>query len=143
MGDVNVNAMKYNVARSVTDYLNDVQSAGCLSYIDKPTRVCKRGSRWESSCLDHVYSNIDPDNVSTYVIESNISDHFSCLTKIRGLRTKKSSNLKIYRRKKRLGENEIVNFNSELTQAFQSNSAFNDQKSINDIATYVVKTYQN
>ena len=71
MGDVNVNLLKYNLVCSVTDYLNDIQSAGCLSYIDKPTRVCQRGSRWESSCVDHVYSNIESNKVSTYIIESN------------------------------------------------------------------------
>ena len=42
MGDVNVNLLKYNVAGSVTNYLNAIQSAGCLSFVDKPTRVCQR-----------------------------------------------------------------------------------------------------
>ena len=138
MGDVNVNLLKYNIVRSFTDYINDGQSAGCLSYIDKLTRVCKRGDRWESSLVDHVYSNIEPEKVTTDVIESIISNHFSCLTKIRGLRMKKSSNIKIYRRKKRLNEDEIVKLNSDLSQAFQGNSTFSEQKNLNDIASYVV-----
>ena len=142
MGDVNVNLLKFNVVRSVTDYLNDVQSSGCLSFINKPTRVCQRGNRWESSCVGHVYSNFDPEKIATYVIESSISDHFSCLSKIKGLCMKKSSNLTIYRRKKRLGEDEIANLNSDLMQEFQWNSAVSEQKSMNDIASYVVKTYQ-
>ena len=55
---------------------------------------------------------------------------------------KKTANLKIFRRKKRLGENERVQFNSELVQAFQGSRAFSQQHTVNDIASYVVKTYQ-
>ena len=42
MGDVNVNLNKYNVVGSVTDYLHNIEGAGCLSFIDKATRVVKR-----------------------------------------------------------------------------------------------------
>ena len=143
MGDVNVNLLKYNVAGTVTNYLNAIQSAGCLSFIDKPTRVCQKGSRWESSCVDHVYSNLDPDNVSTYVIESNISDHFSCLTKVRGLSMQKISKVNIFRRKQRLSDDEVVKLNSDLLCAFQGNSAYRSQNSVNDIGSYIAKTYQN
>ena len=143
MGDLNVNLLKYNIAGTVTDYLNNIQGAGCLSFINKPTRVCRRGTRWESSCVDHLYSNIDPENVSTYVIESAISDHFSCLTKIRGLHVKKTAKVHIYKRKSRLGEDEIIKFNSDLKKAFHGNSAYINQVSVHNKADYIVKTYQN
>ena len=86
LGDVNINLMKFNLATGITDYLNDIESAGCISYIDKPTRVYKRGSRWESSCLDHIYSNMEQDKLDCYIIESDISDHFSTLSKIKGIK---------------------------------------------------------
>jgi len=82
MGDVNVNSLKYNTVGTVTDYLQSIEGAGCLSFIDKATRVVKRGNRWETSCIDHLYSNIEPARMKTYVVTSDISDHFSTLAKI-------------------------------------------------------------
>ena len=70
MGDINVNLEKYNIVGSITDYIQNIEGAGCLSFIDKATRVEMRGDRWETSCIDHVYSNIEPTRMQNYVITS-------------------------------------------------------------------------
>merc|ERR1712168_912239 len=102
MGDVNVNLNKYNVVGSVTDYLQSIEGAGCLSFIDKATRVVKRCDRWETSCIDHLYSNIEPIRMQTYVVTSDVSDHFSTLAKIVDANAINISKKPIYRRKKTL-----------------------------------------
>ena len=100
MGNVNINSQKFNVAGTITDYMNNIESAGCLSFIDKATRVCKRGNIWEKSCIDHMYSNIETERVKTYVVTSGASDHFSTLTKIIDCKSTIISKQVIYRRKK-------------------------------------------
>ena len=89
------------------EYLNDIQSAGCLSFIDILTRVVFKGHRWETSCIDHSYSNIQPERLQTYVVTSGISDHFSTLTKIIDAKNINISKQTIYRRKKTLTSTEI------------------------------------
>ena len=37
LGDMNINLMKYNLATPITNYLDDIQRAGCLSVFDQPT----------------------------------------------------------------------------------------------------------
>ena len=96
MGDININLLKMNVAGTITDYLNDIQSAGCFSFINKATRVVFKGSRWETSCIDHMYSNIDPERMETYVITSDLFDHFSTITKIIDAKNINLSKQKIY-----------------------------------------------
>ena len=102
LGDVNINIMKYNLTTDITNYLNTVQSAGCTSLIDQPTRVYLRGSRWESSCFDHVYTNMNrdiEDAEDAYIIKSGISDHFSTIAKIKGIKYVNINKTQIYKRK--------------------------------------------
>ena len=106
MGDVNVNINKYNIVGAVTDYLQSIEGAGCVSYIDKATRVVKRSDRWETSCIDHLYSNIEPVRIQAYVVTSDVSDHFSTLAKIVDANAINVSKKTIYRRKKVLSRQE-------------------------------------
>ena len=124
MGDLNINLLKYNLSTVITDYLNDVQSAGCVSFIDQPTRVCARGSRLESTCLDHIYSNIDMGKIDAHIIDSDVSDHFSTMAQIKGIKYVDMSKTQVYKRKKKLNNTEIVNFNADLSSALQRNNAF-------------------
>ena len=114
VGDANINYLKINVAGDITNYFNNVQGAGCLSYINRATRVVKRGSRWQTSCPDHVYSNIHSEKVETNIITSDISDHFSIVTTIKGVKNKHIPKTDVYVRKKRLSQVEWNNFNTEL-----------------------------
>ena len=143
MGDVNINSLKMNISGSVTDYLNDIQSAGCLSFIDIPTRVVFKGHRWETSCIDHSYSNIQPERLQTYVVTSSISDHFSTITKITDAKNINISKQTIYRRKKTLTSTEIRSFNEDLQKLLQNNS-FDcaTSESLNEKTNYLISAYQ-
>ena len=135
-----INLMKYNLANDTTNYLNDIQGAGCMSYIDKPTRVYMRGSRWESSCLDHVYSNMGQDKLDSYIIESTISDHFSTLTKVRNIKYIDINKAQIYKRKQKLNEEEIENLNAELKEAIHHYNRIRNTIPVNEKSEYIAKT---
>ena len=132
LGDVNINIMKYNLTTDITNYLNTVQSAGCASLIDQPTRVYMRGTRWESSCLDHVYTNINHEIADAYIVESGISDHFSTITKIKGIKYIDINKTEIYKRKQKLTEKEIVNLNADLNVFIQNYKRLANSISVND-----------
>ena len=143
LGDMNINLMKYNLATPITNYLNDIQSAGCLSLIDQPTRVYMRGSRWETSCLDHAYSNIDPSMIDSHIIDTDISDHFSVMAKIKGIKHLDMSKTHVYKRKQNLTDKEIENLNIDLHNALQRNDDFNEKSNANQKTNYIIKTYTN
>ena len=144
MGDVNVNLLKYNIVGSVTDYLHSIEGAGCISFIDKATRVVKRGNRWEESCIDHLYSNIEPIRMQTYVVTSDVSDHFSTLVKIIDANTINISKKSVYRRKKALSDMEIENFNRELNQLLNRNSCFDSNTiyTVNEKTSFLIASYE-
>ena len=142
MGDFNVNLLKYNLVGAVTDYINNLQSAGCLSFINKPTRVYKRGARWESSCPDHVYSNCTYDIVEPFIIKSAISDHFATVAKIKGIHCVKKCKSPIYKRKSCLGKDDIDKFNRDLKEAIDRDSACVNHRNVHEKMEYIVKTYQ-
>ena len=143
MGDVNVNLNKYNIVGTVTDYLQSIEGAGCLSFIDKATRVIKRCDRWETSCIDHLYSNIEPVRMQTYVVTSDVSDHFSTLAKIIDANAINISKKPIYRRKKTLSPNEKNAFNRELNLlnrygCFEPDSPY----TVNEKTAYLINSYE-
>ena len=125
LGDININLLKYNIVGTVTDYLNNVQASGCLSYINKATRVAKRGTKWQSSCIDHFYSNIDREKTKSYIVTSNISDHYSIFVQLNQIKDLGVPETDIYSRRKFLTEVEVLKLNSELENALQSIN-FND-----------------
>ena len=144
MGDVNVNLLKYNIVGSVTDYLHSIEGAGCISFIDKATRVVKRGNRWEESCIDHLYSNIEPIRMQTYVVTSDVSDHFSTLVKIIDANTINISKKSVYRRKKALSDMEIENFNRELNHLLNRNGCFDSNTiyTVNEKTSFLIASYE-
>ena len=142
MGDININLSKYNVVGSITDYLNTIQGAGCLSFIDKPTRIYKRGSRWEQSCPDHVYSNIDQNDVDTCIIRSSLSDHFSTISKIRNVKIVNQSKIAIYKRKNTLTDSEKVKFRNGLTNALNDDRSLENVSCVHTKTKKIIETYQ-
>ena len=142
MGDININLLKYNLVNSVTDYVRKIISAGCQSFINIPTRVYKRGSRWEVSCLDHLYSNLDPRIVDAYVIRSGISDHFSVLATIKGVKKFKMSDVCLFKRKAKLTANEMLNFNTDLNNALQGSGVPLDEMNVNERTDFILRTYR-
>jgi len=100
MGDININFQKVNLVQNITDYYNNLQSSGCLSLINRATRVVRRGSKWQTSCLDHIYTNINSDKTDAYIITSDISDHYSTLLKLNDVRNSYIPKYDIFVRKK-------------------------------------------
>ena len=110
VGDFNIDLLKYNLVTPVTDYVNSLHSMGCNVSVDLPTRVTCNSS----TCIDHVYSNFDSDTLDNNVLVSDVSDHYSTLTKVAGLSRKSKNNSDVYVRKTKLSESEWDQFNSEL-----------------------------
>ena len=144
MGDVNVNLNKYNVVGTVTDYLQSIEGAGCLSFIDKATRVVKRLDRWETSCIDHLYSNIEPVRMHSYVVTSDVSDHFSTLAKIVDANAINILKRPIFRRKKILSPKEKNNFNLELNFLLNRHGCFDPYSpyTVNEKTAFLISTYE-
>ena len=116
MGDMNVNLLKRKIANDIKQYHDNIQGAGCLSLINRATRVVRRGSRWQSSCPDHIYSNISIDNIESGIITSAISDHFSTFINVNDIKSTRIPKRDIYIRKKSLSQVELINFNNELLE---------------------------
>ena len=109
VGDLNIDLMKFNSERKITDYVDLITSHGFNLCVDKPTTVTTHSS----TCIDHVYSNISTEDIETIILESDVSDHYSTLTKISGLHTK-NENKDIYHRKTNLSDEQWTLFKSEL-----------------------------
>ena len=139
---MNVNLLKYNLATNVTNYSQNIRSAGCQSFIDIPTRVCIKTNRCEISCLDHLYSNVLPNLMETYVIRSGISDHFATLAKVNCNINTKSKNVAIMKRKTKLTNEEIIDVKSDLGTALHTGAVHYDRVCPNVSTAHLVATYQ-
>ena len=140
MGDTNINLLKMNIVTDVTNYINNLQSAGCLSLVDRATRVVWRGTRWQTSCVSHIYTNVNIENTETNIITSAISDHFSVFTKLKNMKSKHIPKTDVYTRKKILSQVEITNFNNEL-QTKINNLNF-DNTNVHELAEQLVDIYK-
>ena len=116
VGDMNINLHKYNLVSNVTNYVNALNSVGCNICIDKPTRISRNSN---STCIDHVYSNMELDRIDTHIITSNMSDHFSTLSNIKSIQAVRS-NPDIYYRKTSLSSEQWNAFNTELYSILSS-----------------------
>ena len=138
VGDFNVDAEKYNIATYATDFLNHTNSFGCNLFINKPTRVAEKSA----SCLDHVYSNLPVNDLENHVLFSDVTDHYSTLTKIRGITCPRKHET-IYRRKPNLSETEWAKFNEELNAILNERLSRTDGNlNANSIASCITNSYQ-
>ena len=62
-------------SKIIREYTNSLNSVGCLSLIDIPTRFSDTGA-CKPSILDHIYSNINKPRTKSGVCLYDISDHF-------------------------------------------------------------------
>ena len=139
VGDFNINLMKYKLVSNVTNYVNSLNSMGCKFFTDKPTRVTSS----TSTCIDHVYSNIDTEHIENHILISDASDHFSTLTKIHGAKTHRNEEPDIYRRKTNLSDIEWGNFNAELNlNLHQKLSHLSQPYDVNHIADQISGVYK-
>ena len=139
VGDININFLKYNLTRKITDYINSLKSSGCNIHCNLPTRVY-RNSR---SCIDHVYSNLEQQYVETSVILSDISDHFSTLTRITNLQNFHKRQKDVYKRKFKISESEKQNLMYDLETFFDSPPIHRLQACPNVMANIITQVYQN
>ena len=116
VGDININLLKFNLARKITDYVNGLKSSGCNIHCNLPTRIYKNST----SCIDHVYSNIEQQNVETSVILSDISDHLSTSTKIANSQNFNKHQKDIYKRKFKINKVEEKNLLHDVKTFFDS-----------------------
>ena len=139
VGDANLNLLKYNLVKNITDYVNKLKSSGCNIHCNLPTRIYKNSA----SCIDHVYSNFDQHNVETSVISSSISDHFSTLTKLLGVQSNNKKVKQVYKRKLRLTDQEKTDLASDLDTLLNNNVVKTLIHCPNIAAKIVLQSYQN
>ena len=94
VGDINVDILKFNLATDVTDYINSLYSVGCNVSINRPTRVAKKSA----TCIDHIYTSMSQERLYSNIIMSDVSDHYSTLTRISGF-SKSNEKIDVYSRK--------------------------------------------
>jgi hypothetical protein len=75
-GDFNLDVLKYNIIRQVTEYIDLLFSFGFLQLIMKPTR-CTPVS---ASIIDHFITNQRAEVYKSIILTSKISDHFPIIS---------------------------------------------------------------
>ena len=136
LGDFNIDMLKYNLATNVSNYANSLHSMGCNIHIDKPTRVEKN----TATCIDHVYSNLSPDRLSNRIVMSDVSDHFSILTKIPDA-DKPNERSKMFYRRSKLTSEKWEQFNLELKTILRQNIDRGKIVDPNSAADCIMSTY--
>ena len=139
VGDININILKFNLARKITDYVNGLKSSGCNIHCNLPTRIYKNSI----SCIDHVYSNMEQQKIETSVILSDISDHFSTLTKIANSQNFLKCQKKIYKRKYKISNTEKQNLKFDVKSFFECPPIQCLKSCPNVMANITTQVYQN
>lgn len=92
IGDINLNILN-KISTNVNDYLNVLEGKGYEPYINKPTRV----TRTSKTCIDHIFVKTKPKhkrNIKSYIIQTDITDHYCVLLNIRTSKLQKIANNK-------------------------------------------------
>jgi exonuclease III len=71
-GDFNLDLLRYNIVKQVTEYADLLFSYGCIQVVMKPTR-CTPSS---ATLLDHLITNHHANTFETVILTSKISDHY-------------------------------------------------------------------
>lgn len=78
-GDINIDISQIRCAKA-QKYLNLLTEFGFVCLINKCTRIRRKKG---TSCLDHIFAQLKRDQKCTaYVVQTNITDHFSTALKI-------------------------------------------------------------
>ena len=138
---MNINLMKFNIVTNVTDYVNSLTSSGCNLFIDKPTRIADRSA----TCIDHVYSNFAPGRLENFILLSDVSDHFSTLTKI-DRSQKRNVNVDVYSRKRNLSDPEWDEFKKDLNKILMAKCHSPDEShesniNVDNYANHITDSY--
>ena len=85
-GDFNIDL--FSKQNSVSSYINEVYSQGCLQTVNYPTHI---SHTYKNSLIDHNYTNIIKHDVVTECLAFDISDHLSTLTFIKNIHNTKAN----------------------------------------------------
>ena len=103
-----------DASKHIADYINHINCIGCLQLINIPTRIC-------ATCsfnIDHVYINATfAGDVSTVILQEDVSDHLPLCVKYCCARTIKTSQRPYIRR---ITQESIEPFLSDLNDALLS-----------------------
>ena len=75
-GDTNINLLKKG-SPLISLYKNEILSHGCSQLVDNATRFSWKNN---PSLIDHVYTNLNQDNIFTKTLVHDISDHLPNIT---------------------------------------------------------------
>ncbi len=105
-GDFNLDALKYNIANQVTEYIDNLFSHGFIQIMMRPTRC----TPITASLIDHIVTNSRSSVFETVILVSRISDHFPILFISKDCKTKHKPNIITYQ-----------NFSSDAIDSFKNN----------------------
>jgi hypothetical protein len=72
LGDINLDALKYNLSTHVTTYIDSLFACGFLQTITKPTRCTEHSA----TLIDHAITNSLQSEFNIAILTKRISDHF-------------------------------------------------------------------
>lgn len=72
-GDFNIDLIKCDSIKSTQSFLNMTYSLGCIPLITHPTRITSNSA----TLIDHVYTNNITDLGKSFILITDVSDHFS------------------------------------------------------------------
>ncbi|XP_039298040.1 uncharacterized protein LOC120354689 [Nilaparvata lugens] len=90
MGDMNIDILERNINPQSESYLNILYTAGLQNGIKEPTREELYADHITSSCIDHINSRINPNQIETMIIKTKIADHYMIGFKLNGIGTETS-----------------------------------------------------
>jgi hypothetical protein len=89
-GDLNLDVLKLQSDKLVSQYIDCLFSNGCLQVVTRPTRC----SLTSATCIDQCITNISQPCFQTSLLISKLSDHFPVFTLIKQTKSKtKHSNI--------------------------------------------------
>ena len=74
-GDFNLDALRFEENKFISEYIDTLFSYGFLQIVTKPTRVSDNSA----TLIDHILTNSTNNDFNSYIICSQISDHFPIL----------------------------------------------------------------
>ena len=131
LGDFNINTDKSNHTNTAIEYLNIILSNGALPIITVPTRVTSSSS----TIIDHIITNDLNHNLTPFVIQEDMTDHFPIGCFVQNLspkKQKKSKTVSHYRDKSKFKSEDFCNDVQSKFFAFIINMPDLDGDNVND-----------
>jgi hypothetical protein len=123
-GDFNLDVLKYNIVKQVTEYVDLLFSYGCIQLVMKPTR-CTATS---ATLIDHLITNFKSQRFETVIITNKISDHYPFLYFYEENKTRMNHKMSHYRDFSDLNVNNFIDsvnvVNWEFLQPYSTQDAY-------------------